>query len=262
MCFLYKKANNPLHIAVIDNNISVIQELAHNDEFILERNEIGLTPVELAQFLLRKEALTVFQMKDQRPIKIIFADEKETKLLSSDEMDRAFDMIFTRHLFFPNYDILKQTINSLPFTYEKNNFLGRLFECEIITGFCADVKIRWVDNILGYGVFADEDLEKDSFVGEYVGIVRPLCRIYSKENEYCFHYPTKFWSMEYLVIDSLKVGNELRFVNHSDIPNLVPNCMTIRSLIHIVLMTTRKIKKGEQLTFDYGEDYWKRRQKI
>jgi len=34
-----------------------------------------------------------------------------------------------------------------------------------------------------------------------------------------------------------------------------------RSFLHTVYFAARDVKKGEQLTFNYGADYWRRRGK-
>jgi SET domain-containing protein len=63
-------------------------------------------------------------------------------------------------------------------------------------------------------------------------------------------------------VDALQEGNVTRFINHSNVPNLEPRCFVERGLLHQVFMARQKISKGTQLTFDYGNDYWIRRQKI
>ena len=73
--------------------------------------------------------------------------------------------------------------------------------------------------------------------------------------------PTKFWSLQYFVMDAQNAGNELRFANHSDTPNIRPFCLIDRGLVHIGFFALRQIEVGEELTFDYGRAYWKYRKK-
>ena len=65
-----------------------------------------------------------------------------------------------------------------------------------------------------------------------------------------------FWGF---VIDAEKGGNLTRFINHSDQPNLEPIGVFWKGSLHIILRSLKKIQKGEQLTYDYGADYWSRR---
>lgn len=128
-------------------------------------------------------------------------------------------------------------------------------------GDVADVSIRWIDPTFGYGLFTEKPLAKGEYIGEYTGVVRRLYRFHPDHNAYCFHYPTRFWSWKYMMVDALHEGNELRFANHSDDPTMEPLCMVDQNLLHLLFFAKRDLEEGEQLTFNYGEDYWRRRKK-
>jgi uncharacterized protein len=49
-------------------------------------------------------------------------------------------------------------------------------------------------------------------------------------------------------LDGEKMGNDARYINHC----CSPNCDTIEVDGHIFIVTTRDIKKGEELFFDYA----------
>ncbi|MEM1283744.1 MAG: SET domain-containing protein-lysine N-methyltransferase, partial [Chlamydiota bacterium] len=258
--------NNPLHQAVIDNDISAAQNLSAHKELFFEANNMGFTAYELAQFLQKREILKIFNPKEHSiGIKILLPDEKEVKIFSEKDFLDSFGFRYLKTLHFANYKDLNGSINKFPWNYHSIFFnqdshrLGRQYQDKLVEGDTADLSIRWIDNTLGYGVFADTSIDENNFVGEYTGLVRQLYRCSSDPNAYCFHYPTRFLSMKIYVVDALHEGNILRFVNHSDIPNLIPVCMVDRGLTHIAFMTTRRIQEGEQLTIDYGENYWKRR---
>ena len=75
-------------------------------------------------------------------------------------------------------------------------------------------------------------------------------------------------SFEYLIgwnsaytIDAKHKGNITRFINHSYEPNLEPLGVFSRGVMHIILRTKKWIKKGQQITYDYGPQYWKKREK-
>ncbi len=63
------------------------------------------------------------------------------------------------------------------------------------------------------------------------------------------------------MIDAALGGNELRFANHSSKPNITPYCLVRNRLLHLVLFTNQKVAKNTQLTFNYGKDFWRKRQK-
>lgn len=144
---------------------------------------------------------------------------------------------------------------------QEHRSLGALLRKKMKAGSVAEVDICWIDEEIGYGVFAREDIPIQAFVGEYTGDLRQIKRFHADLNGYCMHYPTRFFSYNYFVIDAEKAGNEMRFVNHSDDPNLKPMCVIDQGLQHIVLFASKPIAKGEQLTFNYGKDYWRKRTK-
>lgn len=259
---------NPLHIAVINNDIEKARSLAANSELVIEQNDLGYSALELAQYLQRVEIINILTLSHRRDIKIVLVDETAVRRLSPQEFERIFQVRYLEHLHFHSYNAFKAALRDcpilkrLPFFCREEKILGRELQIELMTGQTADMVIRWIDNTLGYGLFVETALEPGAFIGEYTGVVRKINRFHSDSNEYCFQYPSRFSLFNYHVIDSLREGNILRFLNHSDIPNLKPVCVVDRNLVHVVLIAKRKIKKGEQLTFDYGKDYWKRRRKI
>ncbi|MBI3211167.1 MAG: SET domain-containing protein-lysine N-methyltransferase, partial [Simkania negevensis] len=111
---------------------------------------------------------------------------------------------------------------------------------------------------LGYGVFAVKDISALTYIGEYTGVVEKRSRRLNRFNNYIFGYvvgpkPTPF------VINAEKRGNFTRFINHSDEPNLTSRWLIIEGITRVILFSNRLIQKGEQLTYDYGPIYWKKR---
>ena len=121
--------------------------------------------------------------------------------------------------------------------------------------------IRWIDKRLGYGVFANRDFESKEFIGEYIGLVRRLYRFQPENNPYCLQYPSLFFSFTPYMVDAQHQGNETRFLNHSYKPNLEMDILLDNGLMHIGFFTNQPISKGTQLTFNYGKDYWKTRER-
>lgn len=118
--------------------------------------------------------------------------------------------------------------------------------------------IQWINNFIGYGAFASEDLPAGTLIGEYTGeIMRKT--------------PTTVWSWKFesfkaplpkkSSITSHKHANELRFINHSDRPNIKMEYVFHNHQWHLCYIATKPIQKGEQLLVSYGKKYWKKRQK-
>jgi hypothetical protein len=137
-------------------------------------------------------------------------------------------------------------------------WLGAYFRTEIQTSQLPPVQIRWINEILGWGVFAQKDLQPLTYIGEYSGVVRKRARADFK-NAYCFQYCIANGEDCGYNVDSLDRGGIVRFINHSNKPNLTSALANSQSLTHIILFTSRTVRKGEQLCYDYGPDYWKKR---
>ena len=134
--------------------------------------------------------------------------------------------------------------------------LGKQFIKEIETAYIPAVSVRWVGEVVEFGLFAEEDLEEGCYVGEYTGIVRKNDRRYCEPlNNYCYTYPVLDEIGRNYVIDATK-GNLTRFINHSYTPNLRPVHVFYEGFFHLIFLATRRIEKGEQLFYNYGRNYW------
>lgn len=108
-------------------------------------------------------------------------------------------------------------------------------------------KVKVQESSAGMGLYADEDIKKGRLIIEYTGD-----RISSKEAErrggrYLFAVTKR------LVIDGKKKKNTARYINHACKPNAEAEHETTENRIYI--RAIKKIKKGEEITYDYGEDY-------
>ncbi|KAI1713741.1 SET domain-containing protein [Ditylenchus destructor] len=121
--------------------------------------------------------------------------------------------------------------------------------------FCAGTK--------GFGLRATDQIKDGQFIIEYVGEIvsnsEKLRRamIYSKDQHTYFmayHNGT--------VIDATKKGNDSRLINHSCDPNAATQKWTVNDQLRIGLFARRTIKKGEEITFNYQfESFRKDQQK-
>lgn len=229
----------------------------------LSKNRFGYTPLEWAYLLGRSKAAGILETRTPKLLKIDLGDG--LKKIDPSEFSHFFEAHYYPHLHFKTPQFLHQKLREAPLliSYTPVGYGvrkdGKKYRQEIATGYVADTVIRWIDEEIGYGLFAGVDFREGDYIGEYTGNVRQVKRLYKDLNSYCFHYPTRWFSWNYTVIDSIDQGNETRFINHSEMPNLQPRWLYDRGLMHLVFIAAKFIPKGTQLTFNYGKDFWETR---
>jgi len=257
-----------LHRAVIDDDWARVKELAKDPLLRRIPNSAGWTPIELAEYLGRVKCRSFLGPLKKRLLHIYFPEARTIEKLTEDAFYKYFSVTYLAHLRFSSYEALLKYQANCPILAKRtawgieNRALSEQFKDEMQAGYVADVSVRFIDPVLGYGVFADKDIPKGAYIGEFTGIVRQLSRKNPEINEYCFHLPTRFFSWNYYVVDAQDYGNEIRFVNHSDTPNLIPYPVISKSLSRVIFVAKEDIKAGKQLTYNYGSDFWRHRQKI
>jgi SET domain-containing protein len=106
---------------------------------------------------------------------------------------------------------------------------------------CFEISIRQ-SKIHRYGVYAEQRIPAHRKVIEYTG--RRLNRKQAKHTDHTYLFTLdNYWS-----IDGAVGGSGAEIINHSCDPNLVSRI--IRG--HIIYMSLRVIKPGEELTVDYN----------
>ncbi|XP_068662721.1 histone-lysine N-methyltransferase ASHH3 isoform X2 [Aristolochia californica] len=106
----------------------------------------------------------------------------------------------------------------------------------------------------GYGLLADEDIKQGEFVIEYVGEVIDDKTCEERLWDMKHRGETNFYLCEInrdMVIDATYKGNKSRYINHSCQPNTEMQKWRIDGETRIGIFSTRDIKKGEDLTYDY-----------
>lgn len=109
-----------------------------------------------------------------------------------------------------------------------------------------DFKLLVKRSSAGLGLFAGEDIPKGTCIIEYFG------RTISPEEEYTINSKYLFEINSKKTIDGSTRENKARYINHSCRPNAEPEIIKGKVLI----MATRQIKKGEEILYDYGKEYW------
>ena len=118
---------------------------------------------------------------------------------------------------------------------------------------CQAKIIVGISKIAGWGLFANEPIKKDALIGEYKGELineditnkRDKFKIY-ENSTYMFTLDDEY------TIDSRKIGNMLRYANHSKKnANSYPRVVFCGGHHRIGLFAKRHINKGEEIKFDY-----------
>ncbi|HEC30390.1 MAG TPA: SET domain-containing protein [Candidatus Yonathbacteria bacterium] len=98
----------------------------------------------------------------------------------------------------------------------------------------------------GLGLFAARNFVYDDFLIEYVGEVLTPTQADDKGGKYLFTINSR------KVIDGTPRHNIARYINHS----CKPNAEAVIEGGNIMIYATKKIKKGEELSYDYGKEYF------
>lgn len=104
--------------------------------------------------------------------------------------------------------------------------------------------------VTGLGIFATREIAKRRRIAEYKG---PLLddaaadRAEDRGNKYLYEINSKW------VIDGSGRGNVARYFNHS----CNPNAELITAGKRVFITSKRRIKPGEEITYDYGNNYLK-----
>jgi SET domain-containing protein len=116
---------------------------------------------------------------------------------------------------------------------------------------------------VGWGLFAAARIPRGGWIGEYTGVIRRAIHA-TRENmqdgrflsDYAFAYPRPLPDGTRLEVDALRAGNMLRFVNHARRPNATVNYTLFDNRWVTFFQARREIARGQELTIDYGRDYW------
>jgi len=104
----------------------------------------------------------------------------------------------------------------------------------------------------GNGLFAKKRIEIDDTLGYYTGLIIDEEEFHNPERPFS---PYVMWvSKKHIIVGEGPEANYTRYNNHSDEPNafLVTSTRWKTARIEAICM----IKPGEEVTFNYGDDYW------
>lgn len=108
-------------------------------------------------------------------------------------------------------------------------------------------KIRTKRSKTGLGLYADEKIPKGACIIEYIGKPATQAQLDGDDGRYLFDTGSG-------TIDGYIKANKARYINHS----CKPNCEADGPKGRVFITALRAIKPGEELTYNYGEEYYDR----
>lgn len=166
-------------------------------------------------------------------------------------------LIFLHEKDYRNLVLLLSIDNENIYGLEKNYAAGNIGELLNAGSIAKGLSVRYVGYVgsiyVGYGLFAERDINNGDFIGEYTGLVRESVKN-EEDNAYSFVYPSSECSYD---INAKEYGSVIRFINHHSIsPNVEFKRVFHEGLMHIVCFAITDISKDSQLLVDYGAAYW------
>jgi uncharacterized protein len=98
----------------------------------------------------------------------------------------------------------------------------------------------------GLGVFAEEPIKHGVRIVEYTGRTLEPGEEYTSRSKYLFEISRK------KTIDGAVKSNAGKYFNHS----CAPNCRAENTGRRIYIVSRRRIEPGEELTYNYGKQYF------
>ena len=142
------------------------------------------------------------------------------------------------------------------------------------------LKVEYISPQTGFGLFSTIDITEGSFIIEYIGELITKDEASLRVKKVCGHNKISYSNdiqkeengeMNYIlsvnenftndhevgcIVDASQIGNGARFANHSCKPNakLVPIHVE-NEYPRIGLFSTRQIESGEEITYNYGDEF-------
>ena len=250
-----------LHLAVLSNRPDLVESIVDvSPQLKWKRCNLGWTPTELTQFLPREEMRPFFQIS---PVTSSFHTEPNVAICDLERFAALSDLPYLSKPLFESDeifdDILLQTKKAKAedeISPEKI-WMGIYFDKELQKGAHPKVSIRFIDEGVGFGVFAAQKITPCSFVGEYVGVIKERKKKELNGKIHVMRYTVWEMGRRKFIVDAEKMGNFTRFINHSEEPNLSLQSVYWRGIPRMIFVAIKEIPEGAQLTFDYGTFFWK-----
>ena len=115
-----------------------------------------------------------------------------------------------------------------------------------------NIDLRWVGDDKGIGAYVLRPMKKGTVLGEYLGELLPYDQF---DSTYMFDV-TNDEEEKVVFIDSLRMGNWVRYINHSCDANTEFVAVRVGQGMRYLVKATRQIGAGQEVTVDYSHGYW------
>ncbi len=249
-----------LHLAIRDGRPDLVKAIHVSiPQLKWRRNSFNWTPLELARFLPRKEISEILSGLappfSKEPNVLVYDQERFEQLPVIEYIPQPVfesDAIF--HEIVAKTKRAKEEDAILP----EKIWMGIYFDKEIEKGDHPKVSIRYIDDKVGFGVFAEKRIPSCAFAGEYRGQIKERKKKELKDKVFCVRYTVWEMGRRKFILDAEKMGNFTRLINHSSKPNLSLQSVYWRGIPRMIFVAIKEIPEGTQLTFDYGMFFWKK----
>ncbi|RGB26359.1 hypothetical protein C1646_721360 [Rhizophagus diaphanus] len=164
-------------------------------------------------------------------------------------------------------DINQNTVQAL--LRESDNYIPQVEKIKYAVGngtFVDDggIYIRWINDIVRYGMYASKTFQRRDILGVYAGLVtRQLTDLeYAWEFNYLVDVKDEEDKKIRVCIDAKHMGNYMRFANHRDANQNGDQLYVVyNDLWHVLYIAQAEIKLHEQIFVNYGQGYWENKKK-
>ena len=249
-----------LHLAVLADRVDLVEEIiASLPQLKWRRNALDWTPLELARFLPRDRVVALLQPAPSLP----FFEQPNVSTPDLRRFEALPPIAYLPQPLFESEEIFNEILSRSKKAKREDAipperiWMGIYFDKEIQAGTHPKISIRFIDEEVGFGVFAEQRIPSCAFAGEYRGIVQERKTKELKDKVHCVRFTVWEMGKRKFSLDAEKMGNFTRFINHSAKPNLSLQSVHWRGIPRMIFVALKEIPQGSQLTFDYGTFFWK-----
>lgn len=256
-----RKGESPLFQTIIDNDFINFKKIIASGYDVEKKNDEGFTPLQLARYLGRTPFIQELFPTPPPWILVEMKGKSKECLLNEAEYEKYFGVKYLPSLTFSDvkqlYTVKRLIDRKVRRWYELSDLstnpyfyiANKLSNAEV-----AATVIRWIDEEMGFGLFAGADFELGEFICEYTGYVENVSLFFGKKSNYALSYLFSYFPLKKVIVNAKIGGNAARFINHSINCNVQVVAAIDDVLVHPVIFATQSIAKGDQLFLDYGND--------